>query len=596
VRAIHVLTFFTYFLTTAAIAISQEANQQPNVIVLVLDQLRADRLHCYGNPRETSPNIDRLAAEGVKFDRFYAAASWTTPSEGTLHTSLPPSRHLETLFWTRQSPAAFQPETDTMALAFKRAGYRTSVFSSNPQAGRFLIGRGVDHFDQRVYDFTRKDLSWTGLATNQRILRWIDGQPNQQPGQQSRQPFFTFINYWEPHSPYEPAPEHDLWRDSSYPNVKRLGYPSHGMTLPELDMTKNANLGDRQAIDRAIQLYDGFIHEGDAAVGDLIEGLKQRGLDRNTIIVITSDHGQLLWQHSDSYMTYDHRSLFDAVVHIPAIFWGPGIPKARTTAGMASHIDIGPTLTELAGIAPMKGAMGKSLRPIIFGETDSVNQYVFHEQDLIERLRAVRDERYKLIWNSETNESSLYDTQRDPMEQTDIKASNPDVVERLKRVLDEHRWNNENPAAKEARTQQVSRVILNDYQVDNIDPGARFQLQGFGWQGRKVNKAFRDFVYWSEPASADEPVRKAIWRPENPLRGEYNIHVWYSGEGMTNLAPDAPFSVITKTGPVTVKVNQQIDNGRWIYLGRFKDPLQVELTNQAGGRVIADCLAFQLIQ
>ena len=120
-------------LSSATLPAGQKAPEGPrtNVILLVLDQLQADRLHCYGNPRETSPTIDRLAERGTRFSRFYSVAPWTAPSYGTLMTSLYPSRHGVTLFWRPGMPT-LDKDTPVLAEAFRQNGYYTTAFVNNP--------------------------------------------------------------------------------------------------------------------------------------------------------------------------------------------------------------------------------------------------------------------------------------------------------------------------------------------------------------------------------------------------------------------------------------------------------------------------------
>lgn len=559
---------------------------QKNVILLVPDQLRADRLHAYGNPRETSPNMDRLAAEGVLLKNYYSNSSWTTPSEGTMHTSLPASVHAETLFWTRPGPPAFEPQTETLASAFKKAGYRTAVFSSNPQAGRFLIGRGVDHFDQRN-GLDANDASWKAPDTNRRILSWLD--------QNAGKPFFLFVNYWEPHSPYIPTPEHDIFGDGGeYGDVKAVSWPQTA-TRRELDMQRRANLGDTKAVDRTVQLYDGYVHEFDAYLGELIAALKARGLDKDTVIMITSDHGELLYSHPDDHMSFDHRSLYDANIQVPAIFWGPGIPQGAVRTGIASHLDLAPTLLDLAGVEGMTQARGRSLVPMLRGSVEQMNEFVFAEQDLLEKTRSVRDSRFKLIENLDTGAIQLFDTTRDPGEHIDISKSQPAVVRQLCERLKRWRIENENQARAAAREQTIARVVWPNYAVDDLDMGARFQLDGFGWQSRREPDAFRGYINWSEPASDDEPVRKAVWRADNPLRGKYRVSVFYAAKSLDKIAPDAQFRIVTRTGETVVTIDQRTMQGTWVELGLFDDPLRVVLTNQASGRVIADCVQFNLL-
>ena len=131
-----ILAAFIALLPATTLLHGQTAPEAPrtNVILLVLDQLQADRLHCYGNPRETSPNIDRLAERGTRFSRYYSAAPWTSPSYGTLMTSLYPSRHGVTLFWRPGMPT-IDKDTPVLAEMFQQHGYYTAAFVNNSVAG-----------------------------------------------------------------------------------------------------------------------------------------------------------------------------------------------------------------------------------------------------------------------------------------------------------------------------------------------------------------------------------------------------------------------------------------------------------------------------
>src|ERR1051326_2896120 len=199
----------------SALELQAAQDRKPNVILISLDQLHAARLHGYGNPRPTSPNIDRLAAEGTRFTNFYSAAPWTTPSYGTIMTGQYPSRHGATLFHPPGVPG-LKPDALPLAEIFKKAGYRTAAFVNNSVAGAFLTARGFDDYDEpqrRALTITERpdyarsaamSQEFRAPATNQRIFRWLDAH--------GADPFFLFLLYFEPHSPYDPPPEHDIFK------------------------------------------------------------------------------------------------------------------------------------------------------------------------------------------------------------------------------------------------------------------------------------------------------------------------------------------------------------------------------------------------
>ena len=186
-----------------SIASAQAA--KPNVLVLVLDQLRAGELHCYGNPRPTSPNIDRLASRGILFSHFYSVAPWTSPSFASLHTSLYPSVHGVTLFWRPGMPL-IDKDKPTLAESFQDEGYDTAAFVDNTLAGKPLIGSGFDEFVDEsapALDITSRaalnELSvYKAPITTERVLHWLDSHHAE------AHPFFLYVHLIEPHSPYNP--------------------------------------------------------------------------------------------------------------------------------------------------------------------------------------------------------------------------------------------------------------------------------------------------------------------------------------------------------------------------------------------------------
>jgi arylsulfatase A-like enzyme len=568
-----------FLLSLAALASAQP--RRPNVILVSLDQCQADRLHVYGNPRATSPNLDRMAAEGVRFSRFYSASSWTAPSYASMMTSQYPSRHGVTLHSPRNE-SALKPDAVTLAELFRKAGYQTAAFVNNSVAGAHVTGRGFDEYDEgqrRPTSITER----TGLANPEyqapavtaRVEGWLD--------RNTSGPFFLFLLYFEPHSPYNPPPEHDLFKSDAYPDETNTGWDIKAGRL-----FRWANLGDHKAIERLTQLYDGKIHFADHHFGRVLEHLRHNGLDKNTIVLLTSDHGELLYSHPQDYLTFDHRSLYDQVLHVPGLLWGAGIPKGRTIDALASHIDIAPTLLDLAGLPPKPDAQGESLKPLLTGRKRSVHTCLFHEVDILEPLRAVRDEWYKLILNLRTGRKQLFDSRNDPGDQRDIAEREPDVVARLTKVLDQ--WRKENAAEQRHRLANVSAVEV----VDEVTIGAHLQLTGEGWQMGDHADDFNGGCYWSEPAGEGIRPSTATWRVDNPMFGRWRISLWYGT--LPEAASDVPFTVATRAGSKTVRVDQTTNTGAWHELGVFREPISVTLTNQASGRVIADAVKFEPVQ
>src|SRR5581483_7468020 len=338
----------------------------PNVILISLDQCRADELHLYGNSRETSPNLDRMGREGVVFTHFYSAAPWTAPSYSSIMTSQYPSRHGVTINIPRTEDA-HRPDAVMLAQLFKQAGYRTAAFINNSVAGRSITGKGFEEYDEAQMRATSITERWSlsnpefhAPAVTQRVKGWL--------GADHSQPFFLFVLYFEPHSPYNAGPEDDLFKSDAYPEMTNTGYDPIGGRLFRL-----ATIGDQKAIERLRQLYDGKIHFVDRYVGELLDTLRSSGMDQNTIVLLLSDHGEMLYTHPEDYNTFDHVSLYDPVMHIPAMLWGAGVPQGKRIGALATHIDVAPTLLQLAGLPPKTDAQGESLVPLIEGGRQSVH-------------------------------------------------------------------------------------------------------------------------------------------------------------------------------------------------------------------------------
>jgi arylsulfatase A-like enzyme len=212
-----------------------------------------------------------MAAEGVRFSRFYSASPWTTPSYASIMTSQFPSMHGATLFHVADLPG-LRPEAILLAELFKQAGYKTGAFVNNGNAGEFLTKRGFDDYDQgqrvvvNITERAQEQSRQSAPATNERVNQWLD--------QNQAGSFFLFLLYIEPHSPYNPPPEHDLFKSDAYPDETNTGYDREKGSL-----FRKANLGDAKAIERLTQLYDGKIHFIDYWFGQIIERLRKTGLD-----------------------------------------------------------------------------------------------------------------------------------------------------------------------------------------------------------------------------------------------------------------------------------------------------------------------------
>jgi arylsulfatase A-like enzyme len=321
----------------------------PDVLVIVVDTLRADHLSTYGYSRPTSPHLTQLAAQGTLFEDAIAPSSWTLPVHASLLTGLYPDAH-----HVDNDGALLGWDYTVLGDDFKARGYRTAAFSANTLlfSRRRGFGRGFIHFEddfqslgstfaQAFYGDLIKHLLFrlelkrdlfgrrSAALINQHALRWID---------RGHQPFFVFLNYMDVHDPYRP-PEPYLHR---YTNMRNPG----SRASEHWDWFEHLTPQQRQG---AVDAYDGAINYVDDQIQQLMRQLQQRGLGRNTLVVITSDHGESFGEHG--LMTHGN-ALYRELIHVPLIFWEPDkIPAGEKIAAPVSLTSLPATLLEEMGEA-----------------------------------------------------------------------------------------------------------------------------------------------------------------------------------------------------------------------------------------------------
>jgi len=301
-------------------------SDRPNVVLVVIDTLRADHLSCYGYGENTSPFLDEIASKGVLFERAYSASSWTAPGTASIHTSMYPFQHgvLTGFAATKRAKEAgstitlnkIPDEAVTLAEVFNGSGYAAFAVSDNLNICR------EEGFDQG-FDGFKSYNDKTARVINGTLEEWEDEI-------KGATPYFLYIHYNDPHTPYHRRPE---WY-SRRTNKTR---------------TK-------------ISDYDGEINYVDAKLRDMFELFEW---DRDTIVAITSDHGEEFYEHGES----GHgNNLHVETIHVPLLFYYPGeIEAGSRVAEPVSTIDIMPTLRDLAGLPADHGDEGVTLAPRLLG-------------------------------------------------------------------------------------------------------------------------------------------------------------------------------------------------------------------------------------
>ncbi len=376
---------------------------RPNVLVYLIDTLRADHLGCYGYPRATSPRIDRFAGEAILFTSAEAQTSWTRPAVASLFTGLNPQVH-----GTNNRRDGLPPDVVVMAEAFRDLGYATAAVSTNRNVSRhFGFDRGFDTFVSLKERTDTTEIHQLSDRVNEEALAWLDARP-------AGAPFFLYLHATDPHAPYEPrSPYRELFAGAA------AGLSASPRET--LDALQEGRLEPTPEVREAlIGLYDAEIAFNDASFGELLDELASRDLYESTLIVLLSDHGEEFNDHG----RWSHgRTLYQEQLRVPLIVRLPGGEGGgRRIDEPARQIDLLPTLLDYLGGAVPAGVQGRSLRGWLAGSRAASSETVpsFALLDLDHHgLRSVRVRGRKLLHNwSQVGQPvfQLYDLERDPAE------------------------------------------------------------------------------------------------------------------------------------------------------------------------------------
>ncbi len=434
-----------------------------NILLITVDTLRADHLSSYGYVRTTSPVIDRLAAEGVRFDQAQVQWPKTTPSFASMFTSTYAKDN-------RIVRTAGQPVSCKflmLAEALQRQGYTTHAVVANGAVGsEFYFDQGFDTFVE----------TW-------KLPHGADGaDPNRAEAvthlavglldkiRQSGKPYFLWVHYLDPHAPYEPP---EPFRDR-FQNDEHFD-PTFRIPLSDKPKQQMWAIGSERMLDGRDELafyvarYDAEIAYTDAQIGLLLEEMKTRGLLGKTLTAFTADHGESLGDHG---YYFDHgRFSFETCLRVPLILHYPGVLGPRVDKEPTVLVDLAPTVLEAAGVALKDGVwmQGRTLTPRLRGQAPPPPAKAREDKAAVSEggsgalphpglafseagwetndkwQKVVRDGRYKLIFAQTRPEQrwiggegvrfTLYDLANDPGETKNLADQLPQEVERLKREL-----------------------------------------------------------------------------------------------------------------------------------------------------------------
>jgi arylsulfatase A-like enzyme len=402
-----------------------------HVVIVCIDTLRADHVGAYGYDRETTPFLDELARQGVRFRHAWAPSSWTVPSVASLMTSLLPEehgafvpgepRHLS----DARPPQQIAPGVPTLPELLAAAGFATGLFSANP----FLYGRFQDGFEAVTVD--RVDASTLTDAA----LSWLRRSEGHRR--------FLYVQYMDVHHPNHP-PEPYFSMFEGPPDGERLAEHGEWRYSAQRDL-EDADFTAFRA--HRIAAYDGAIRYVDRQLERLVAGLEELGLLESSLLIVTSDHGEEFWDHARAQQEWSDdprriwgvghgHTLFDELLRIPLIVRGRGFTPGEVSDCDVSLLDIVPTVAAAVGLEPPPGARGSALinstraprpacrRPMLASELAYGPKS--HSLRIGELKLSVRGDR----------RAQLFDTLADPGEHHDVSGLRPEVVERMQTHLD----------------------------------------------------------------------------------------------------------------------------------------------------------------
>jgi arylsulfatase A-like enzyme len=387
-----------------------KGKEKLNVIIYLVDTLRADHLGCYGNREIQTPHIDRFASQGVLFENAYAQASWTKPSTATLLTSTYPSYHDAI-----KRNDTLTSEISTLAEVLKERGYLTGAFISQVNVSAdFGFYQGFDSYLETYYPIKQRPLYAHHM--NDFIFPWLKKNVDN--------PFFLYIHTNDPHDPYNPPAPYNKMYDDNY-----AGSINGSVRTLEDILFGNIKVKPRD-IQHLNALYKGEVTINDSAFGKFVEKLKELKLYDRTLIIFTADHGEEFWEHKGVKHAL---TLYDEVIHIPLMMRLPwNIPAGLKINSPVRTIDVMPTILKLLHFNPPQQCQGKSLIPLIKNKKQHEAKEIYCEEDFGDKvMQSIRKADWKLIYYPKTGLVELFNIKKDHKEQNNLATHYPELIQSL---------------------------------------------------------------------------------------------------------------------------------------------------------------------
>ncbi len=407
-----------------------------NIILITISSLRADHTGLSGYHRDTTPHLDEFARQNTTFTQAFATSGWMMPAHASILTGLYPRDHQVTHISKK-----LNEQFITLPEILSNHGYYCAGFCCNPRLSNdYGFGQGFDSYDDYSVDIILESLAFetekkmdinarrTNGLINDAVIRWLRNN--------THQPFFLFVHYYDNHWDYLPPPPYDKMYAPDYHG------DITGREIAREPLFSNPPADDD--IDHIIALYDGEIRQTDQDLGEMLEFLRNEGKFEDSVIIIAGDHGEQFYEHGHT----SHHGIFDELIHIPLVVSVPDFNEPGTMDCLVSGVDIMPTILDFASIIIPSECKGNSLVSLIKGKTEKQRDFVFVEYTggAAADSYAARFERYKFV--SQEGDIFAYDLQEDEFEQKKIYKNdfNNQMNELFKTV--EHLLKQNLPGAK----------------------------------------------------------------------------------------------------------------------------------------------------
>ena len=430
------LVLFILLITVALSSIGCSAQPPPqpkieSVVLIGVDTLRADHLGLYGAKRPTSPALDQIAERARVFEHAYATAAWTLPSFASLLTGLDPAEHGAGIVLGQQADREWDPERignkertkilpsgTTLSERLSAGGFKTFGVVQTPNLDPvYGFDRGFDIYEN--YRFERRRRADAAVAI---AFELIDRHQDQ--------PFFLFLHLIDPHLDYD-APTRFAGQFTNDIDAG-LELPVSVDNVNQLREESPEQLSVKTKFVEAA--YDEEIAYTDRQIARFLDGLNERGLEDETLVILTSDHGEEFFEHGG----FEHgHSMHQELLRVPFMVWGPGVTPGRESAPI-SIADAAPTILEAVGLEVPDAGFGQSLWPMIDkSEPGDMDRLIVAAGTLYgPELRMAMRWPYKLIQNPKTGKLALFNLEKDPGEKNDLIETHRQLAQRLAAELD----------------------------------------------------------------------------------------------------------------------------------------------------------------